>query len=143
MQNIYNPEPSNIDNNELQNNNDNIMNDEEVKNYYKNLVPNFNPSKYNETMKYFNNNFYKNSNFLKNIPNNENNDSSLQTLINKINYIINLLEEQQDQKTGSVTEEVVLYSFLGVFIIFVVDSFARVGKYVRWIYPFKFLYVYI
>ena len=37
--------------------------------------------------------------------------------VEKLNYMINLLEEQQDQKTGSVTEEVVLYSFLGVFII--------------------------
>jgi hypothetical protein len=27
---------------------------------------------------------------------------------------------------------VILYSFLGIFIIFIVDSFARVGKYVRW-----------
>jgi hypothetical protein len=45
--------------------------------------------------------------------------------------MINLLEEQKDQKTGSVTEEVVLYSFLGVFIIFVVDSFTKVGKYTR------------
>ena len=45
--------------------------------------------------------------------------------------MINLLEEQQDERTNNVTEEVVLYSFLGIFIIFVVDSFARVGKYVR------------
>ena len=45
--------------------------------------------------------------------------------------MINLLEEQKDEKTNNVTEEVVLYSFLGIFIIFVVDSFARVGKYVR------------
>jgi hypothetical protein len=45
--------------------------------------------------------------------------------------MINLLEEQQDEKTNNVTEEVVLYSFLGIFIIFVIDSFARVGKYVR------------
>ena len=45
--------------------------------------------------------------------------------------MINLLEEQQDEKTNNVTEEVVLYSFLGVFIIFIVDSFSRVGKYVR------------
>ena len=52
-------------------------------------------------------------------------------LLNKLNYMINLLEEQQDERTNNVTEEVVLYSFLGVFIIFVVDSFARVGKYVR------------
>ena len=52
-------------------------------------------------------------------------------LLTKLNYMINLLEEQQDQKTGSVTEEVVLYSFLGIFIIFIVDSFAKTGKYVR------------
>ena len=30
-----------------------------------------------------------------------------------------------------VTEELVLYMFLGVFTIFVVDSFARAGKYTR------------
>ena len=28
-------------------------------------------------------------------------------------------------------EELILYSFLGVFVIYIVDSFARVGKYVR------------
>jgi high-affinity K+ transport system ATPase subunit B len=49
----------------------------------------------------------------------------------KLNYMITLLEEQQDEKTNNVTEEVILYSFLGIFIIFIVDSFARVGKYVR------------
>lgn len=52
-------------------------------------------------------------------------------LTEKLNYLIHLLEEQQDEKTHNVTEEVILYSFLGIFIIFVVDSFARVGKYVR------------
>ena len=52
-------------------------------------------------------------------------------MIEKMNYMIHLLEEQQDQKTNHVTEEIILYSFLGVFVIFVVDSFARVGKYVR------------
>jgi hypothetical protein len=52
-------------------------------------------------------------------------------LLNKINYMINLLEEQQDERTNNVTEEVILYSFLGIFIIFLVDSFARVGKYTR------------
>jgi nitrate reductase NapE component len=45
--------------------------------------------------------------------------------------MIHLLEEQQDEKTDNVTEELVLYLFLGVFVIFVVDSFARVGKYKR------------
>ena len=51
--------------------------------------------------------------------------------LQKINYMISLLEDQQDEKTNNVTEEVVLYSFLGIFIIFIVDSFAKVGKYVR------------
>lgn len=52
-------------------------------------------------------------------------------LLTKLNQIIYLLEEQQDEKTGNVTEELILYSFLGIFIIFIVDSFARAGKYVR------------
>ena len=51
--------------------------------------------------------------------------------IEKLNYMIHLLEEQQEEKTGHVTEELILYSFLGVFVIFVIDSFARAGKYVR------------
>jgi hypothetical protein len=52
-------------------------------------------------------------------------------LSNKINYMIHLLEEQQDEKTGHVVEEVILYVFLGVFMIFIIDSFARASKYVR------------
>jgi hypothetical protein len=52
-------------------------------------------------------------------------------LLKKLDYMIYLLEEQRDERTGHVTEEVVLYSFLGIFMIFMVDSFARAGKYVR------------
>jgi len=52
-------------------------------------------------------------------------------IIAKLNYMIHLLEEQKDERTNNVTEEVVLYSFLGIFVIFIVDSFVRVGKYVR------------
>ena len=52
-------------------------------------------------------------------------------LLEKLNYMIHLLEEQQDERSGSVTEEVILYSFLGIFIIFLVDSFTKVGKYKR------------
>lgn len=52
-------------------------------------------------------------------------------LLHKLDKILFLLEEQRDQKTDHVTEEVVLYSFIGIFIIFVLDSFARAGKYVR------------
>jgi len=53
------------------------------------------------------------------------------TLSEKMSYIIQMLEEQKDDKTGRVTEEVVLYVFLGVFVIFVLDSFVKTGKYSR------------
>tara|TARA_B100001287_G_scaffold52554_1_gene41404 strand:+ start:3784 stop:4452 length:669 start_codon:yes stop_codon:yes gene_type:complete len=52
-------------------------------------------------------------------------------LLKKLNYMIHLLEEQKDEKTNNVTEEVILYVFLGIFIIFIVDSFSKSGKYVR------------
>jgi hypothetical protein len=52
-------------------------------------------------------------------------------LMEKINYMIHLLEEQQLEKTNNVMEEFILYSLLGVFMIYVIDSFARAGKYVR------------
>ena len=52
-------------------------------------------------------------------------------LLEKLNYMIHLLEEQKDEKTDNVTEELVLYLFLGVFIIYMTDSFARAGKYIR------------
>ena len=62
---------------------------------------------------------------------NNSSGSSDSELLEKLNYMIHLLEEERDVKQGNVTEEVVLYCFLGVFVIFVVDSFAKVGKYVR------------
>jgi len=52
-------------------------------------------------------------------------------LMRKVNYLIYMLESQKNERTDNVMEELVLYTFLGVFVIFVVDSFARVGKYVR------------
>jgi hypothetical protein len=52
-------------------------------------------------------------------------------LIEKLNYMIHLLEENKNIKSESVTEDVILYSFLGVFIIFVLDSFSRATKYIR------------
>jgi hypothetical protein len=60
-----------------------------------------------------------------------NGTGSKDDLMQKMNHIIQMLEDQQDEKTGSVTEELILYCFLGVFVIFVVDSFVRAGKYVR------------
>ena len=52
-------------------------------------------------------------------------------LIEKLNYIIDILEEQQDYKTNSILEDLILYAFLGIFIIFIVDSFSKSNKYVR------------
>ena len=66
-----------------------------------------------------------------NAGNNQSLDGPKDKLLEKLNYMIHLLEEQKEEKTGHVAEELILYSFLGVFVIYVVDSFARVGKYVR------------
>lgn len=53
-------------------------------------------------------------------------------LLEKINYMIHMLEQQQNEKTSNLTEEFVLYVFLGIFIIFIVDAFTRTSvKYVR------------
>lgn len=57
-----------------------------------------------------------------NMPLNEN-------LVEKINYMIHLLEESQEQKSEHVVEEMLLYLGLGVFVIYVLDSFVKIGKY--------------
>jgi hypothetical protein len=46
----------------------------------------------------------------------------------RLNYIIHLLEDQQNSRTNTTTEELILYSFLGVFTIYIVDSFTSVGR---------------
>ena len=51
--------------------------------------------------------------------------------LEKLNHIIHLLEQQQDEKTETVMEELILYLFLGFFIIYIIDSFFRAGKYYR------------
>jgi hypothetical protein len=119
------PKPVDDDDLKLQELQSAFMNDAQVRDYYRKLVPSSN-SNFKKTE--HNKQYYSSDTNMSTSPTaNEANH----VLIEKLNYMINLLEEQQDQKTNSVTEEVVLYSFLGVFIIFVVDSFARVGKYVR------------
>jgi len=52
-------------------------------------------------------------------------------LADKINYMIHLLENQESERTANVTEEFILYTFLGVFMIYICDSFSRGGRYVR------------
>ena len=114
------PNNENDENLELNNFNSNYADNKTAEEYYKKFVPGYVPGKNNVNKQYYNSN----------IPSMVN-DNSNDLLLKKINYMINLLEEHQDERTSNVTEEVVLYSFLGIFIIFVVDSFARVGKYVR------------
>ena len=52
-------------------------------------------------------------------------------LLQKLNYIIYTLDKQKDIKSDQKIEELLLYSFLGVFIIYVLDSFTKIGKYKR------------
>jgi hypothetical protein len=121
------PEPIEDDNIALNTLKNAYMNDEEVKRYYNRLLANYQKS--NDK----NNEYIYSTNT--NVSTNNNSNTNLcidnKLLFDKLNYMINLLEEKKDERTNNVTEEVVLYSFLGIFIIFIVDSFARVGKYVR------------
>ena len=122
------PQPNNQNNDDLDlNDYSNYGDSKTVEEYYKKVLPGYNPN--NNSM----NNNPTNKQYYKMNYNNNTNTTlpSQDVLLQKINYMITLLEDQQDEKTNNVTEEVVLYSFLGIFIIFIVDSFAKVGKYVR------------
>ena len=124
------PQPlSGNDNNlDLNNFSSNYADNKTADEYYSKYLPGINNLARNKMNKQFYNSA-QNSNL--NDMNSNYGSGSNDILLQKINYMINLLEEQQDEKTNNVTEEVVLYSFLGIFIIFVVDSFARVGRYTR------------
>ena len=52
-------------------------------------------------------------------------------LLVKMNHILELLEEQKEIKTNQKNEEIILYCFLGLFIIYIIDSFVSIGKYSR------------
>ena len=113
--------------NNVQDNNDsNISSNRE---YYKRFMPNYQQMYKNSpvNMPYYTGNMETVQRHIDN--NHQTGENNL--LLDKLNYMIHLLEEQQDEKTGNVTEEIILYCFLGIFIIFVIDSFVRVGRYVR------------
>jgi hypothetical protein len=57
--------------------------------------------------------------------------SEMDKIMEKLNYMTHLLEEQKNERTNNIGEEFVLYTFLGVFMIYIVDSFSRSGKYIR------------
>jgi hypothetical protein len=118
------PQP-NYENNETQlelNNYSNYGDNKSIEDYYKKMLPGYNPNRQPTNKPYYNSSYSQQ---------NIDDSSSHDVLLQKLNYMISLLEDQKDEKTNNVTEEVVLYSFLGIFIIFIVDSFARAGKYVR------------
>jgi hypothetical protein len=52
-------------------------------------------------------------------------------LTEKLNYMISLIENQQDDKTHTTFEDILIYFFIGIFIIFLIDKFIQVGRYVR------------
>ena len=120
------PQPTTSENDlDLNNYQTNYHNNKSTEGYYKKMLP---PTNHLSNNNYANHPYYKydsmdSANF--------SNSSSQDVLLQKLNYMIHLLEEQQDERTNNVTEEVVLYSFLGIFIIFIADSFVRIGKYVR------------
>ena len=93
-----------------------------IEEYYKSVLPGYSQQKNLVNRPYYP---YRE-------PQNSSNEyPSQDLLIKKLNYMISLLEDQQDEKTSNVTEEVILYSFLGIFIIFIADTFVRAGKYTR------------
>ena len=122
------PQPINQGNDDLDlNNYSNYGDKKTIEDYYKKMLPGYNPNNQNVQNLNPSNRLYHRMNY----DQASNVAPTQDVLLQKINYMISLLEDQQDEKTNNVTEEVVLYSFLGIFIIFIVDSFAKVGKYVR------------
>jgi hypothetical protein len=118
----------NLDLNDYSNYGDKKSNDE----YYKRVIPGYNSEKNNSEKNIANRPYYTTANYNADTNYNaQDTSSSSDVLLQKLNYMITLLEEQQDERTNNVTEEVVLYSFLGIFIIFIADTFVRAGKYVR------------
>lgn len=123
---INNPDESKIsthddDDIDLHNLKTAYMDEKVAEQYYKQFIPNYNSSNQG--------NSHQHHHHQQHIP--QMSAGPNDNVMTKLNYMIHLLEERQDERTNNVTEEVVLYSFLGIFMIFIVDSFVRVGKYVR------------
>jgi len=97
-----------------------------IEEYYKSVLPG-----YSQQRNLVNRPYYPYREPQNSYSNNIGEHPSQDLLLKKLNYMITLLEDQQDEKTSNVTEEVILYSFLGIFIIFIADTFVRAGKYTR------------
>jgi hypothetical protein len=106
------------------NNYNNYGNSKTNEDYYKNVLSGYNANNVNANKPHY---AYREQQQ----PHNDANYLTQDVLLKKLNYMITLLEDQQDEKTNNVTEEIILYSFLGIFIIFMADTFVRAGKYTR------------
>lgn len=53
------------------------------------------------------------------------------SLDTKLNYILELLDQQKEIRSDQKNEEIILFCFLGLFIIYILDTFASIGKYSR------------
>lgn len=49
----------------------------------------------------------------------------------KINYIIHMLEQNRQLRTENITEEMIMYFFLGFFVLYISENFVKMGKYTR------------
>lgn len=103
-----------------------VENDNELTNFYKTEMPK--PDKVYKTEEVYKTNDYLliNENQQKFQPKTTNSE-----MLNKLNSLIEMFEDQKEMKTGQKSEEIILYCFLGVFIIYIMDSFVNIGKYSR------------
>jgi hypothetical protein len=102
-------------------------NESDLSNYYKSELNNYTPpppiTRDNQFMLMDNQHIVEGFNK----PQSSNNTE----MLNKINRMIDMFEEQKEIKTSKKNEEIVLYCFLGVFTIYMLDSFVSIGKYSR------------
>lgn len=49
----------------------------------------------------------------------------------KINYIIHMLEQNKQLRTENIGEDMILYFFLGFFVLYISENFVKMGKYTR------------
>jgi hypothetical protein len=99
--------------------------------YVSSIYSNYNKS-YDTPNEILNKPYYipNKNNYITNI-NPSNNQFNNDKIMERINYMIHLIEETKLEKTSNITEEFILYTFLGIFVIFVVDSFSRSRRYTR------------
>lgn len=96
-------------------------NDNELSNFYKTEI---NPTQTQMPQQYKTNDYMIMQSYEKPKKNN-------QDLLDKMNQILEMLDDQKEIKTGQKNEEIVLYSFLGIFFIYIMDSFVNIGRYSR------------